>query len=698
MTEQAPETQNRPSNRLAGETSPYLLQHANNPVDWFPWGGEALAKAASEDKPIFLSIGYAACHWCHVMERESFEDEVTAALMNERFVSIKVDREERPDLDGIYMDAVQALTGQGGWPLSAFLTPTGEPFYAGTYFPPEARHGLPAFRDVLSGIAEAWRDRREEIVGQGAKIAEVIERAAGAAAGEASLDEALADTAAATLRRTFDPSWGGFGAAPKFPQPMTLEFLLRRSVRGSLGALEMVTTTLDHMADGGIYDHVGGGFARYSTDERWHVPHFEKMLYDNALLLQLYTRAWQVSGRDRYRTVAAETADYLLREMQHPEGGFFSSQDADSEGVEGKFFTWSWDELRRLVGEPVARAFGASPEGNWAGDGHGATNVLWRPRSIADMAEEMKIDAGELAAGVDDARVTLFAARESRVRPATDDKVLAAWNGMAIGALAEAGRVFAAARYVAAAARAGAFVFERLRGADGRLLRSWRDGAAGTGGFLDDHALLASACLTLYETTFDLIWFERARELGADMRRLFADPSGGFFQTGSDAEALLVRPKELYDNATPSGNSTAADVLLRLASFTGDAELERDAISALELVSDGFGRAPGAFGQALCALDRLLGPHRQVAIVGGSNADDTRALANETLVHRFRPNLVLAVASADDEDSKRAVPLLRDRRTRQDTATAFVCEGFACQLPVTDTVALAAQLDDALTS
>ncbi len=698
MTEHRPAPQKRPSNRLAGETSPYLLQHAQNPVDWFPWGNEALAKAAGEDKPIFLSIGYSACHWCHVMERESFEDEATAALMNERFVSIKVDREERPDLDGIYMDAVQAMTGQGGWPLSAFLTPSGAPFYAGTYFPPESRHGMPAFRDVLSAIAEAWQDRREVVVGQGATIAHVIERAAGTAAGEATLDEALADTAATTLRRTFDPSWGGFGAAPKFPQPMTLEFLLRRAVRGSLGALEMVTTSLDHMADGGIYDHVGGGFARYSTDERWHVPHFEKMLYDNALLLQLYTRAWQVTGRDRYRVVATETADFLLRDMQHPDGGFFSSQDADSEGVEGKFFSWSWDELTDLVGEPVARAFGASPHGNWSGDGHGATNVLWRPRSNDDLAAEIEVDALELAVSVNDARATLFKAREARVHPATDDKVLAAWNGMAIGALAEAGRVLGGSRYIASATGAAAFVFENLRDDNGRLLRSWRDGAAGTGGFLDDHALLASACLTLYETTFDLIWFERASELVSDMRRLFSDPAGGFFQTGSDAETLLVRPKELYDNATPSGSSTAADVLLRLASFTGDAELERDAVSALRLVSDGLGRAPGAFGHALCALDRLLGPHRQVAIVGGSDDDDTRALADETLVRRFRPNVVLAVASADDESAKRAVPLLRDRSTRQDTATAFVCEGFACRLPVTDTVALAAQLDDALTS
>ena len=356
------------SNRLAKESSPYLLQHARNPVDWYPWGDEALEKAAVDDKPIFLSIGYAACHWCHVMERESFEDESTAALMNEHFVSIKVDREERPDLDAIYMDAVQAMTGQGGWPLTAFLTPSGEPFYAGTYFPPEPRHGMPAFRDLLRGIAEAWRDRRAEVVSQGQRVTQAIARAASAPSTRGSLDRTLADAAFAGLRHAFDPTWGGFGGAPKFPQPMTLEFLLRRAVRGVDGALDMVTITLDRMADGGIYDQLGGGFARYSTDERWHVPHFEKMLYDNALLLQLYTRAWQVTGAQRYRTVATETAEYLLREMQHPEGGFYSSQDADSEGVEGAFFTWSWAELVELVGEPLARAFGATPEGNWIGE------------------------------------------------------------------------------------------------------------------------------------------------------------------------------------------------------------------------------------------------------------------------------------------------------------------------------------------
>ncbi|HWC69933.1 MAG TPA: thioredoxin domain-containing protein [Actinomycetota bacterium] len=689
----------RPShapNRLAGETSPYLLQHAHNPVDWFPWGDEALAKAAAEDKPIFLSIGYAACHWCHVMERESFEDADTAALMNEHFVSIKVDREERPDLDGIYMDAVQAMTGQGGWPMSAFLTPSGKPFYAGTYFPPEPRHGMPAFRDVLRGVAEAWRDRRDEVADQGDRVTAAIARAAQVSTADATLDEAVTDEAVASLRRTFDERWGGFGGAPKFPQPMTLEMLLRRAVRGSSGALEMVTTTLDRMADGGIYDHLGGGFARYSTDARWHVPHFEKMLYDNAQLLQLYTHAWLVTRDDRYRATALETAEYLLREMQHPEGGFFSSQDADSEGVEGKFFTWTWSELLDSVTEPVARALGARPEGNWS-EGGDATNVLWRPLPVAQVADETGLDPRELEAEVDDGRRALFEARASRPRPSTDDKVLAAWNGLAIGALAEAGRAFGERAYVTAAERAARFVLEHLRDPAGRILRAWRNGVTSGPGFSDDHALMASACLTLYETTFELGWFDHARALTDELMRLFTDrENGGFFQTGSDTEGLLVRPKELSDNATPSGNSAAADVLLRMAAFTGDAALEAAATSALRAVSGMLARAPGAFGTALCALDRLIGPGREVAIVGDPGGTDTGRLVAEATTRRFRPNLVLAVARPDDLAAADAIPLLRDRPSIDGAATAYVCERFSCRLPVTEPAALAAQLDEAL--
>jgi uncharacterized protein YyaL (SSP411 family) len=675
-------------NRLAGETSPYLLQHAGNPVDWYPWGEEALERARQQDKPILLSIGYAACHWCHVMERESFEDPDTAALMNEHFVSIKVDREERPDLDGIYMDAVQAMTGHGGWPLTAFLLPDGRPFYAGTYFPDEDRHGLPAFRRVLEGIAETWRTRRAEVDEQGGRVVAAIARPGQLAESRDPLSEEVALQATRGLHAAFDRRWGGIGGAPKFPQPMTLEFLLRRHLRGDPDALDMVTTTLDRMAAGGMVDQVGGGFHRYSTDERWQVPHFEKMLYDNALLARLYARAWLVTRDDRYRRVAAETCDYLLREMRHPEGGFFSSQDADSEGVEGRFFVWSWDELVAATSEAVATAFGATPSGNWEG-----TNVLWHPSALPAVADELEIDAAGLAEAVERARADLREIRERRVRPATDDKVLAAWNGLAISALAEAGRAMAEPRYVEAAVLAAEFVLQRLRDGDGRLLRSWRDGRGGRPGFADDHALMAEACLTLYETTFDLRWFVEARALADALVRLFHDPQrGGFFQTGADAESLVVRPKDLYDNAVPSGNSAAADVLLRLAHLSGEPDDERAGASALRLVRDAMGGAPSGFGHALCALDFYLGPVREVAIVGDPATEATRSLAAEVVARRFVPNHVLAVAAPDDVPAREAVALLAERPQLGTAPTAYVCERFTCRLPVSDPDALAAQL------
>ncbi len=675
-------------NRLANETSPYLLQHAGNPVDWFPWGPEALERAREQDKPILLSIGYAACHWCHVMERESFEDPATAELMNEHFVSIKVDREERPDLDAIYMDAVQAMTGSGGWPLTAFLTPEGEPFYAGTYFPDEPRHGMPAFRSVLEAIADVWENRREEAKGQSASIVEAIDRTGTLAASAEPLTDEILTQAFSALRRSFDPRWGGFGGAPKFPQPMTLEFLLRMHLRGVPDALDMVRVTLDRMAAGGMYDQIGGGFHRYSTDERWHVPHFEKMLYDNALLVRLYVHAWQVAGVEDDRRVAVETCDYLLRELRHPDGGFFSSQDADSEGVEGRFFVWSWDELVSVGGETVAAALGAVPNGNWEG-----TNVLWRPVPLGAIAAELELDVADLERDLEKARAELFELRERRVRPATDDKVLAAWNAMAITALAEAGRAFDRPDYVEAAVRAAEFVLERLRDGDGRLLRSWRDGRAGRPAFADDHALMAEACLALYETTFELRWFEHARALADELLRLFHDEErGGFFQSGTDAERLVVRPKELVDNAVPSGNSAAADVLQRLAHLTGERRYEQAGVGALRLVRDAMAGAPSGFGHALCALDLYLSKAKEVAIVGDPASPETAALAAEVTSRRFLPNRVLAVASAEDEASRDAVALLRDRPPMDGRPTAFVCEGFVCRLPVTEPDALVAQL------
>ena len=679
-------------NRLADETSPYLLQHAWNPVDWYPWGPEALARARAEDKPILLSVGYAACHWCHVMAHESFEDAETAALMNEHFVCVKVDREERPDLDGIYMDAVQAMTGQGGWPMTVFLTPEGGPFYAGTYYPKLDRPGLPSFRKVLLAVADAWAGRREDARRQGAKLVELIggrqaTLPGGGTDGDGQPDETVLREAFEGLRRSFDATWGGFGPAPKFPQPMTLELLLRCQLRGFDGALDMAALTLDRMAAGGIFDQLGGGFHRYSTDGRWLVPHFEKMLYDNAQLVRVYTHAWQLTGRARYRGIAGRTADYLLRELRHPDGGFFSSQDADSEGVEGKFFVWDHDELARVGGELAARWLGATQRGNWEG-----TNVLWTPHPAAAAAREAGLSVEDLEREVADASARLFQAREARVHPATDDKVLAAWNGLAISALAEAGRTFGERRYLDAALAAAEFVLGALRGPDGRLLRSWRDGRQGGPGYLDDYACMAEACLTLYETTFDLRWLREAKRLAAALLELFADPGGdGLYQTGADAEPLVVRPRELFDNAVPAGSSVAADVLQRLGRLTGEQAWERAGLAALRPVLGVAARAPTGFGHALGAVDFALSRVREVAIVGRPGADDTGALLAEVW-RAYQPNRVVAMAAPGDGAAVAEIPLLAGRTALDGRATAYVCEHFVCKLPVTDPGALAAQL------
>jgi uncharacterized protein len=674
-----------PTNRLAGETSPYLLQHADNPVDWYPWGQDALERARSEDRPILLSIGYAACHWCHVMAHESFEDPATAALMNQHFVCIKVDREERPDLDGIYMTAVQAMTGQGGWPMTVFLTPEGEPFFAGTYFPKEDRLGMPAFRRVLLAIAEAWRDQRDQARSQGRQVAEHVALQTGALGGAAgNLDEGVLRQAFEGIRGAFDPEWGGFGGAPKFPQPMTLDFLLRCHLRGWPDALETALLTLDRMAAGGIFDQLGGGFHRYSTDQRWLVPHFEKMLYDNAQLVRLYARAWQVSGAERHRQVARRTADYLLRELRHPQGGFFSSQDADSEGEEGKFFVWSYQELVEVAGEAVASFFGALPEGNWEG-----RNVLWTPFPPEVVAQRAGIGVEELERQVLGGRAALLQRRERRVRPATDDKVLAAWNGLAIAALAEAGRVLPEPRYAEAAVAAADFVLGTMR--TPRLRRAWREGRLGGPGYLDDYACMAEACLTLYETTFEPRWLREALALADELLELFADPEGGFYQTGADAEKLVVRPKELLDNAVPAGSSVAAEVLLRLGRLVGNERYEQAAVAALGVVQGLFARAPTAFGYALGAADFALSRVREVAIVGEPGAADTAALLAEVR-RRYRPNQVVALGAPADREAAAVAPLLADRPTLDGHATAYVCEHFACRQPVADPEALAQQL------
>jgi uncharacterized protein YyaL (SSP411 family) len=665
-----------------------LLQHAGNPVDWFPWGEEAFAKARGEDKPIFLSVGYAACHWCHVMERESFEDETTAALLNERFVSIKVDREERPDIDGIYMTAVQAMNdGHGGWPMSVFLTPDGTPFFAGTYFPNEPRGGMPSFVQVLEGVAAAWRDRRIDVVSQGDRVRDALARTVQHVdAGPArSIDEETIAEALASITRSFDPLHGGTSGAPKFPQPMVLEFLLRMALRGSERAADMVVLTLERMADGGIRDQISGGFSRYAVDEAWQVPHFEKMLYDNAQLALVYLHGWQVTSIDRFRDISVSILEELRTEMAQPQGGFFSSQDADSEGVEGRYFTWRWDDLASAVGEPVATALGASPTGNWHGPpGTEGTNVLWQPTPVHTVAARYGMDPGELARDIESAKRKLALLRRSRVRPAIDDKIIAAWNALAIRAFAEAGRVFHDASYLDAARRSAEFLRTHLRRSDGRLLRSWRDGRVSTGAFADDHALVVSAFLTLYEATGDGGWFGAAREVADDLLRLFHDEGGGFFQTGIDADRLITRPRDLQDNAVPSGNSASAEALLRLAMFTGEASYESAAIGALALIADVAAQAPTAFGHALCAMESAVGPRKEVAIVGDPTDRRTAALV-DVVVRPFRPHVVLA-RSVDSSPGRGSddVPLLRGRDTVGGVPAAYVCERFLCLAPVTE--------------
>ncbi|MEA2400682.1 MAG: uncharacterized protein QOK00_1085 [Thermoleophilaceae bacterium] len=641
-------------NHLANETSPYLLQHKDNPVDWHAWGEQALSRAREEDKPILLSIGYSACHWCHVMERESFEDPETARVMNELFVCIKLDREERPDIDSIYMEACQAMTGSGGWPLNAFLTPEQVPFHAGTYFPPQPRMGMPSWRQVLEAVAQAWDEKRDEIRAGGERIAERLKGGAALRPSEQPLDPAELDAAVDALRSQHDRANGGFGTAPKFPPASALEFLLRR------GETDMASHTLRAMASGGMYDQIGGGFSRYSVDPYWLVPHFEKMLYDNALLTRAYLHGWQVTGDPLFRRVAEETLDWALREMRAPEGGFYSALDADSEGVEGKFYVWSVDELRAaLAGEPDADEaiawFGATGRGNFEG-----SNIPVRGPGDPDR--------------LDDWRRRLYEVRSQRVWPGLDDKRLAAWNALMISALAEAGAVLERSDYLDAAARAAEFVLGSMRDADGRLLRTWKDGRGRLNAYLEDHAYLLEALVTLYESSFEPRWFDEARALAETTIERFGDPEhGGFFETSSDHERLLARRKDLEDHPIPSGNSSAAYGLLRLAALTGDHRYEEWAVGVLRLLHELAAQHPQAFGHLLQALDFHLAAVKEVALVG----DDASAL--ERVVRgAFRPHVVVAGGPAD------GVPLLQDRGPVDGRAAAYVCERFACKAPVTE--------------
>ncbi|MFI5225646.1 MAG: thioredoxin domain-containing protein [Candidatus Limnocylindrales bacterium] len=699
-------------NRLAGETSPYLLQHAHNPVDWYPWGPEALASARDRDVPIFLSIGYAACHWCHVMERESFEDPATAADLRRDFVAIKVDREERPDLDQVYMAAVQAMTGGGGWPMSVFLTPDGTPFYGGTYFPPTPRHGLPGFRQVLSGVAEAWRERRSELEGSGARLVEALvetsgrtAEAAGEAAGEAGsgLTAAPLEEAVAALARSFDRTNGGWGGAPKFPPSMTLEFLLRRvagrdAQAGSVAIeLDMARRTLDAMAAGGIHDQLGGGFHRYSTDARWLVPHFEQMLYDNAQLARAYLHAWRITGETEYRDVAQGTLDFMARELRRPDGTFAASLDADTEGVEGATFTWSAAEMREtlsgtdadpLMAELFAAAYGVTDGGNWEG-----TTILSRVLGDAELAGRFGLSVEAVGGRLAAARRVLLAARDERTQPARDDKALAAWNGLAIGAFADAAAAFAepdATGYREVGERAAGQLLAGLLGPDGRLRRSWKDGRATADGVLEDHAHLAEGLLALYEATFDERWFVAGRRLADQILERFADPAGGFFDTADDAESLITRPKDLQDNALPSGGAMAVTVLLRLAALTGEDRYREAAERAIRDVVDIAPHHPTSFGQWLVAIDLATRPIVEVAIVGRPGDPATAALL-EVARAGLSTHRVLAVGPGE-AGAASAVPLLAGRVAIDGRPTAYVCRAFVCRLPVTEPAALATLL------
>ncbi len=691
------------ANRLARETSPYLLQHAHNPVEWYPWGAEALARALDEDKPILLSIGYASCHWCHVMERESFQDPETAALMNEHFVSIKVDREERPDLDSVYMQGVQALTGHGGWPLTAFLTPDGRMFYGGTYFPPRPRHGLPSFRQVLTAVAEAFAQRRDEVERGSGQLLTALRRTLPSPHGEDAsepptdrtgpglLEQAapeILDHAFQLLAGQFDPSYGGFGPPPKFPQPMILEFLLRYFYRsGRERALDMVLETLWAMARGGVRDHLGGGFHRYSVDARWLVPHFEKMLYDNALLARVYLHAYQATGDEECLEAATTTLDYLLTDLRAPEGGFYGSRDADSSGEEGLFYLWRVQEVDEVLGTSdgafFRRAYGLTEEGNFEG-----RNILHLPHGLDAFAEAMGLASQDASRRLADARRALLEARREREPPARDEKVLTAWNAFALRALAEAGAALGREDYLNAARANGAFLLEALR-EDGRLLRSWKDGRAHVPGFLDDYAGLGNALLSLHETTLEPRWLHEGLALAeAVLDRFWDEEAGVFFDTARDAEALVVRPRNVMDNATPSGTSLGVELLLRSGHLLGREDYLERASRALTRELNALRRVPSAFGHLLDGLTTCLDPWLEITLVGDANDP----LLSEMTRAAHSPYLPNRMVVGGDPSLLPSLPLVEGRGARDGRATAYVCRNMVCGAPIHEPEALAKEL------
>lgn len=667
------------SNKLSNENSPYLLQHANNPVDWYPWGEEALSKARDENKPIFLSIGYAACHWCHVMEHESFEDPETAAIMNENFINIKVDREERPEIDSIYMQATVAMTGSGGWPMSVFLTPDLKPFYTGTYFPPVRRYNMPSFKEILLNLAKAWREDTTEIERVGNQVLQHLQSSSEISGNSYEMTSDGLTEAEKSLLEAYDWGYGGWGNAPKFPQPMSIEFLLRRSQFNSPQREQLIKASvhaLDAMSRGGMYDVVGGGFSRYGVDNFWRTPHFEKMTYDNAQLALTYLHGYLVSGNADYRRICEETLDFVLRELTHSEGGFFSSLDADSEGEEGKFYVWTQEELEDALGSDFdffKAAYGITPSGNWEGK-----TILQRAIDTSTLAARFKMEREEIWQKLSDCHQRLLGTRSSRVRPATDDKVLVMWNSLMLKAFAEAGRYLNRHDYIQVAIRNGRFLLNNLYIND-RLHRSWREGQTKHNAYLEDYAGLILALMALYQSDPNKEWYLWALKLADEMVEHFADPNGGFFDTRKDHETLLVRPKDIQDNATPSGNSLAATALLELAAF-GDRLHWRDiAEKMLSSVYAVMLRYPTGFAQWLCAADFAVGPTHEIAIIGDTQHAGTKELLN-TLWKSFRPRQVTAISKYPPESD--APALLKDRPLLNGLPTAYVCKGFVCLQPV----------------
>ena len=680
------------ANRLINETSPYLLQHANNPVDWYPWGEEALEKARTEDKPILLSIGYSACHWCHVMERESFEDTNVAALMNRSFVSIKVDREERPDLDSIYMQAVQALTGQGGWPMTVFLKPSGEPFYGGTYFPPEDRGQMPGFPRLLRAMDEVYRTRRSDIDNASAQLVDRLRQTSRMKSQSDLLHKDLLEEAFLHLSPGFDEENGGFGGAPKFPQPMIYDFLLRyfHSSRNPK-ALNMLNLSLEKMALGGMYDQLGGGFHRYSTDSYWLVPHFEKMLYDNALLSKLYLHAYQSTGHELYLRIVQETLDYVLREMTSKEGGFYSSQDADSEGEEGKFFVWAPHQVEEVLGREDAEIFCAYYDITSTGNFEGS-NILNVPLDTDAVVDQVDVDPDVLEEVLHEGKEKLLEVRNRRIAPDRDDKILTAWNGLMLRSFAEAAATLGRQDYRDAAVANADFVTRHLQ-KDGRVLRTYKDGQARLNGYLEDYSFLTDGLIAVYELTFDSRWLDEAQRVADGMIALFWDQEDQvFYDTGKDHETLLVRPRDIFDNAAPCGSSVAADALMRLALLTGNEEYRNFAAAVLRSMGPMLSQYPNGMGRWLAALDFYLSEPKEIAIVGSKDSPEVKAMV-EVIHGQYLPNRVLAATEQGDPAGSHSMPLLRHRTMVSGAPAAYVCHNYVCQLPVTDPGDLARQLE-----